>query len=103
VRVLGKSVEAEIRSQRATLDSITARRVSMPPLGDQRAAERLVVRLTAGGFRGNADADVIFVRVGRAVAAFSLGTVGGPFDRTLEAELVGAVTDRLATGLNGAP
>jgi hypothetical protein len=39
---------------------------------------------------------VIFVRVGRAVAGFSLGSVGQIFDSGLEAKLVMAVADRLA-------
>ncbi|HSC04277.1 MAG TPA: hypothetical protein VLC49_13180 [Solirubrobacteraceae bacterium] len=102
VRVLGKSTEAQVRGQGATLDSITARRVSLAPAGDEHAADRIVIRLTAGGVRAKVEADVIFVQVGRGIAAFALADVGGPPDQRLETKLVRVVTGRLAAGLQGA-
>jgi hypothetical protein len=56
----------------------------------------VTVHLSAGGAKATAYAEVIFVRVGRAVAGFSLGSVGQMFDPGLEAKLVMAVADRLA-------
>jgi len=102
VRVLRKSTEAEVRGQGGTLDSVTASRVRVAPAGDQRAADRIVIRLTAGRFHGKAEADVIFVRVGRGIAEFALGQAGAPPDHGLETRVVRTVTDRLAAGLKGA-
>jgi hypothetical protein len=98
-RVLRKSTSAQVRAQGATIDSVTASRVRIASAGDRRAADRIVVRVTAGGFKGKAEADVIFVQVGRGVIAFVLGQVGGPPDPRLEPMLVRTVTDRLAAGL----
>ena len=102
VRVLRKSVIAQIRGQGARLDSITARPLTIAPAGDERAAERVVVRLSAGTFSGKAEADVMFVRARRAVAVLVVNRVGGPFDPALETKLVRTVSDRLAAGLAGA-
>jgi hypothetical protein len=44
---------------------------------------------------------VIYGRVGRAVAAFSLGRVDRIFDPAVEAKLATAVASRLASGLRG--
>jgi hypothetical protein len=55
----------------------------------------VTVHLSAGTSKATAFADVIFIRVGRAVAAFSLGSVGQVFDAGLEAGLAKAVADRL--------
>ena len=101
-RVLRTSSETQVRSQGGTLDSVTASRVRIAPAGDRWAADRIVIRLTAGGFHGTAEADVIFVRVGRGIAAFALGHAGSPPARGLETRLVRTVTDRLAAGLKGA-
>ena len=102
VRVLGKSAGAQVRAQGGTLDSVTAGRVRVAPVGDEQEADRIVIRLTVGRFHGKAEADVIFVRVGRGIAAFALGQAGAPPDHGLETKLVRTVTDRLATGLKGA-
>jgi hypothetical protein len=102
VGALREGVAAQIRGQGAHLESITSRPLTIAPSGDQHAADRIVVRLSAGTFRGKAEADVIFVRVDRAVAAFAVNRVGGPFNRSLETKLVRTVTDRLAAGLKAA-
>ena len=62
-------------------------------------ADRAVVRVSAGTFSGKAKADLMFVRVGRGVAAFAVTQVGRPFDPALETRLVRSVADRLAAGL----
>jgi hypothetical protein len=99
VHALRDDVSAQVRSQGARLASITASRATIAPVGDQRAADRFVVRLSAAAASGKADIDLVFVRVGRGVAAFSLTRVAGPFDRTLETKLVSSVVGRLAAGL----
>jgi hypothetical protein len=102
VHVLGKSVAAQVRSQGGALDSVTSRRARIASVGDQHAADRIVIRLTAGGFSAKVEADVIFVRAGRGIAAFALAELGGPPDGRLETNLVRAVTGRLAAGLKAA-
>jgi hypothetical protein len=96
VRVLRESLGFQLAAQGATLDSLTSRPLSIAPVGDQHAAHLVTVRLSAGGATATAYAEVIFVLVGRAVAGFSLGSVGQTFDSGLEAKLVMAVADRLA-------
>jgi hypothetical protein len=73
--------------------------MTIKPVGDQHAAHLVTVRVTAGTVRATAYADLIFIRVGRAVAAFSLGRVDQVFDTGLQARLASAVTSRLAAGL----
>jgi hypothetical protein len=101
VRVLRESVLAQTRGQGARLDSITARPLTVAPAGDERAAERVVVRLSAGTFSGKAEADVIFLRTGRGVEVLVVNRVGAPFDPALETKLVRALSDRLAAGPAG--
>jgi hypothetical protein len=102
VRALRESVGFQAAAQGASLDSVTARRLNIAPGGDQHTANRFVVRLSDGKFRGKAEPDVIYVRVGRGIVALSVNQVGGPFDRSLETRLVRTVSDRLAAGLKGA-
>ncbi len=99
VRALRPSLESQIRAQGGTIDSITAPAMTIRPVGNQHAAHLVIVRVTAGTVRATAYADLIFVRVGRALAAFSLGRVNLIFDTGLEAGLASAVTGRLAAGL----
>jgi hypothetical protein len=101
VRALRESVGFQAAAQGATLDSITARPMIIEPVGDEHSAHLVTVRLSDRGVRATAYADVIFVRVGRAVAAFSLGKVGRIFDPALETKLATAVASRLASGLEG--
>jgi hypothetical protein len=101
-RALRESVGFQAAAQGATLDSVTARRLTIAPAGDQHAADRFVVRLSDGRFHGKAEADVIYVRVGRGIVALAVNQVGGPFDRSLETRLVRTVSDRLAAGLKRA-
>jgi hypothetical protein len=96
VRVLRESLGFELAAQGATLDSLTSRVLAIAPVGDQHSAHLVTVHLSAGGAKATAYADVIFIRVGRAVAGFSLGSVGQMFDLGLEAKLTRAVADRLA-------
>jgi hypothetical protein len=99
VRVLRDSLAFQLAAQGATLDSVTSHVLTIAPVGDQHLAHLVTIRLSAGATRVTAYADVIFVRVGRAVASFSLGGVGQIFDAGLEAKLAKAVVGRLATGL----
>lgn len=102
LRALRESVGFQAAAQGASLDSVTARRLTIAPAGDQHAADRFVVRLSDWRFHGKAEADVIYVRVGRGIVALAVNQVGGPFDRSLETRLVRTVSDRLAAGLKGA-
>ena len=102
LRALRESVGFQAAAQGASLDSVTASRLTIAPAGDEHAAARFVVRVSDGSFHGKAEADVIYVRVGRGVAALAVNQVGGPFDRNLETRLMRTITERLAAGLNGA-
>jgi hypothetical protein len=99
VRVLRESLGFQLAAQGGRLDSLTSHVLIIAPVGDQHSAHLVTVHLSAGGAKATAYADVIFVRVGRAVAGFSLGGVGQIFDAGLEARLTGAVAGRLASGL----
>ncbi|MGN6871615.1 MAG: hypothetical protein ACTHMY_24735 [Solirubrobacteraceae bacterium] len=96
VRVLRESVGFQLAAQGATLDSLRSRVLNIAPVGDEHSAHLVTIHLSAGATKATAYADVIFVRVGRAVAAFSLGSVGQMFDPALETTLAKAVADRLA-------
>jgi hypothetical protein len=98
VRVLRQSLGFELAAQGATLDSLSSRVLIIAPIGDQHVAHLVTVRISAGATKATAYADVIFIRVGRAVAGFSLGSVGQIFDPGLEARLTRAVADRLMPG-----
>jgi hypothetical protein len=99
VRVLRESLGFQLAAQGATLDSLTSGALTIAPVGDQHSAHLVTVHISGGGVKATAYADVIFVRVGRAVAAFSLGGVGQKFDTGLETKVVKAVADRLASDL----
>ena len=101
VRTLREAVGFETAAQGATLDSIAQRRLNIEPVGDEHSAHLLIVRVSAGAAKATAYADVIYVRVGRAVAAFSLGQVDRIFDTALENKLATAVAGRLASGQRG--
>lgn len=100
VRVLRESLGFQLAAQGATLDSLTSHVLTIAPIGDQHSAHLVTIHLSAGKTKATAYADVIFIRVGRAVAAFSLGGVGQMFDSALEAKLTKAVADRLASSLS---
>jgi hypothetical protein len=101
VRVVREAAGFQAAAQGATLDSITQRPLIIEPVGDEHFAHLLIVRVSAGAARATAYADVIYVRVGRAVAAFSLGSVNQLFDPALENKLATAVARRLASGMRG--
>jgi hypothetical protein len=99
VRALRHSLGLQAAAQGATINSITARRLIIEPVGDEHSAHLVTVRLSDRAVKATAYADVIFVRVDRAVAGFSLGRVGRIFDPALETKLATAVAGRLASGL----
>lgn len=99
VHALKEAVGFEAAAQGATLDSITQHHLIIQPVGDEDSSRVLVVRVSDGPVKATAYADVIYVRVGRSIAAFSLGNVGQLFDSGLENKLTTAVAGRLRSGL----
>ena len=99
VHALKEAVGFEAAAQGATLDSVTQHHLIIEPVGDEDASRVLVVRVSDGPVNATAYADVIYVRVGRSIAAFSLGSVGQLFDSGLENKLATAVSGRLRSGL----
>lgn len=102
-RVLRNQLTATTRAQGIRLGPITARSLQVTPLGDQDVAFRVIVPVFRSGLSFRVDADEVFVRVGRGLEIFSLGSLGSPFDPTLETTLVKTASDRLAADLQGAP
>jgi hypothetical protein len=78
---------------------VSARSAIINPVGDQHAADRIIVGLTTGGTTVRAYLDLDFVRVGRAIALFSLVNAGVIFDSGLQAKLAQTVARRLAADL----
>jgi hypothetical protein len=101
VRTISQSATATARSEGATAGPVRARRLATPPIGDETAGTRLSIRISSGGIGLDADADLIFVRVGRSIVVFDFGGVGSPFGRGLESKLMGTVALRLARDLAG--
>jgi hypothetical protein len=99
VRELRQGLGFQAAAQGATLDSITSHSLIIEPVGDQHAAHLLTIRISAAGRHATAYADLIFVRVGRAIAGFDMASVGQVFDTALENKLATAVAARLASGL----
>jgi hypothetical protein len=100
-RLVRRSVIASTRGQgakvnvgRAEIGSLT-----IAPIGDQSSASRLIIKVSTLGISLTADADVIFVRVGRGVEIFTFARIGSPFDRALEPQLMTPVVGRLSTDL----
>jgi hypothetical protein len=82
---------------------IRVRVVSIAPVGDQDSAFRVTVPVSGSGTSLRVDVDVVFVRAGRGLQIFTLGSVGSPFDAGLETSVVKSVSDRLAADLRSAP
>jgi len=99
VHALRESVAFQLAAQGATLDSLTSHVMTIAPVGDQHAADLVTVHISAGATKATAYANIIFIRVGRAVAGFSLGGVGQMFDTGLQMKLAKAVADRLTSSL----
>ena len=83
----------------ATIGKITSGQVSIPPLGDERAAARVAIPASAEGKTVTAYLEPVFVRTGRAVATLMLLNFATPFDTTLRDKLATTVVDRLDAGL----
>jgi hypothetical protein len=80
--------------------AVTTRRAIVVPVGDERVADRISIRLSALGASERAYLDLVFVRAGRGIAAFSLADVGTVFQ--LETQVVQTVVGRLTADLGGA-
>jgi hypothetical protein len=92
-RVLAKALPS------AGNEEITTRRVAIKAVGDQRAEARLTIPVSADGSSRDLNADLVFVRVNRAVAILTLLDTVGRFDQTLATGLTRAVADRLSARL----
>jgi hypothetical protein len=81
--------------------AVTTHVAIIQPVGDQSGADRISLHLSAHGATEQAYLDLVFVRVGRGIAVFSLASVGTVFDQGLEPKLLQAVVGRLAADLAG--
>jgi hypothetical protein len=87
------------RGQGVKVDRVETRSLTNPPVGDQSAASRILVRVF--GTRNEADSGGgCGLRPSRPrIEIFSLARVGGPFDPTLELQLVRTGVGRLSDDL----
>jgi hypothetical protein len=99
VRTIHESTVASTRGEGVTVGPVRVHRLVPPSIGDQAAGERLSVRISSGGIGLDADADLIFVRVGRGVVVFDFAGAGAPFNLALESKLMHEATSRLARDL----
>jgi len=98
---LAKYLETQ-KKQGATIGKITTSQVSMTPVGDEHAESRLTIPVSAQGVTASFYVDLVFVRVGRGIAGFTLQSLLSPFRESLSTELAKTVVDRLKAGLEQA-
>jgi hypothetical protein len=88
------------RTAGLTIGEPSTYRLRAEPLGDQRAAGRATLPMSASGLDVELTVDFVFVRVGRGVALLALADVQSPFDEELRADLTSTVARRLAAELS---
>jgi hypothetical protein len=101
VRTISQDTVASTRGEGVTVGPVRVHRLATPPIGDQASGIRLSVRVSSGAIGLDANADLIFVRVGRGIVVFDFSAVGSPFNRAFESKLMHAVANRLARELAG--
>lgn len=94
--------QAKAKGANFTVGKTKTGRLPIGPIGDQRGAVRITVPLDAQADRVDVTADLVFFRVGRAVAAMAFGDTFTPFDQDLRASLTSKVERRLTTSLEQA-
>ena len=94
-RFLRAGLIKNLDSQRVSVGPVRAGELPVAPVGDQATATRFIIRVSSRELTVDANADLVFVRVGHGVLIFTLAGVGSPFDTALEARLVKTVANRL--------
>jgi hypothetical protein len=74
-------------------------RVSIEPLGDEREAARFTVPISSEGIEVDLVIDVVFVRVGRAIALLTVADAFNVFDEDLKAELTSKMVRSLSSAV----
>jgi hypothetical protein len=98
-RILRTELETAVGFPGITIGPIGVEVLSIAPVGDQDSAFRVTVPVSGSGTNFKVEVDVVFVRAGRGLEIFTLGSVRSPFDPALEASLVTSVTGRLDADL----
>jgi hypothetical protein len=75
-------------------------RLSVDPLGDEREAARIAITASAQGVDVEVTADVVYVRVSRAIALNVYLNQWTEFDDTLREDLTGKVARRLSAAVS---
>ena len=94
-RFLRAGLIKNLDSQRVSVGPVRAGELPVAPVGDQATATRFIIRVSSRELTVDANADLVFVRVGHGVLIFTFAGVGSPFDTALEARLVKTVANRL--------
>jgi hypothetical protein len=84
----------------AKIGAVTTGGVAIDSIGDERSEARLTIPVSADGSSSDLRADLIFVRVNRAVAILTLLDTVRPFSQPLAERLTRGVVDRLRAGLH---
>jgi hypothetical protein len=103
---LGKNFEKQSKSKgpgqsdSAEVGTPSTGELSIKPLGDERAAGRVTLPVSAQGQNVDVILDLIFVRAGRGMAIMIFVDVLSPFDEDLRADLTGKVVRRLTADVS---
>jgi hypothetical protein len=84
----------------ATVGRVSTSRLAVEPLGDDRAAARVTVPLSAPGIDVDISADFVFVRVGRGLVELTFVDTHTRFDADLRKDLIAKLTRRLSAAIS---
>lgn len=104
-KTFGEGIEKEAKSKgpgqsdSADVGDPTTGQLSIDPLGDERAAGRVTVPISARGINVDLILDLVFVRAGRGIGIMIYIDAFSPFDDDLRADLTGKVVRRLTVGV----
>ncbi len=98
-KCIGDALGKDLAKADVKVGEVTTGALAIEPAGDERAAGRLKIPLTARGAKVQASVDLIFARVGRGVSILTLTDVLTSFDSALASQLTKDVVNRLNAGL----
>jgi hypothetical protein len=100
-RKLHDGLMTAAQSQGFSVGPVRTHQLAVEPVGAERAATRITVRVSERGVSADAVLDLVLVRADRGIAVTLFGGSVTPFNSQLEARLLGAVVGRMSAGLAG--
>ena len=94
-RFLRAGLIANAGSPGVSIGPVHAGVLPVAAVGEQDAARRYIIHVSSRELSVDAEADVVFVRIGHGILLFTFAGVGSRFKPALEASLVRTVADRL--------